>query len=203
MQQNNLAIFYCGTNGSGKTTLRGFNKDTVQIVIDSDHIAMELNPQNPRLADIGAGRKAVELFKFAVKHQISFSMESTLSGKSILNRMKQAKEQGFYTRLNYIGVNDPDINVKRVKARVANGGHFINEATIRSRFTISRENLITALSFCDEVLIYDNSGEAPEVIFHIANRQIIQIAEQLVDWCEKLRDELEGIGFILNDSSRL
>ncbi|WP_279432609.1 hypothetical protein [Nicoletella semolina] len=42
--QNNLAIFYCGTNGAGKTTLRGFNKDTVQIVIDSDHTAMHISP---------------------------------------------------------------------------------------------------------------------------------------------------------------
>lgn len=193
--QNNLAIFYCGTNGAGKTTLRGFNKDTVQIVIDSDHIAMEINPQNPRLADLEAGRKAIELFKFALKNQISFSMESTLSGKSILNRMKQAKEKGFSLRLNYIGVNDPDINVRRVKARVKAGGHFIDEQTIRQRFNMSRKNLITALSFCDEVLIYDNSAEIPEVVFHIENNQITQIANNLVGWCENLRDELVGLGF--------
>ena len=37
---NNVAIFYCGTNGAGKSTLRAFNQDTVQIVIDSDQIAM-------------------------------------------------------------------------------------------------------------------------------------------------------------------
>lgn len=74
--QNKLAIFYCGTNGAGKTTLRGFNKDTVQIVIDSDHIAMEINPQNPRLADLEAGRRVVELFKFALKHHTPFSMGS-------------------------------------------------------------------------------------------------------------------------------
>ena len=29
-----------GTNGAGKSTLRAFNQDTVQIVIDSDQIAM-------------------------------------------------------------------------------------------------------------------------------------------------------------------
>lgn len=74
--QNNLAIFYCGTNGAGKTTLRGFNKDPVPIVIDSDHIAMELSPDNPRLADSQAGRKAVALFQFAIEQGISFSMES-------------------------------------------------------------------------------------------------------------------------------
>lgn len=195
MQQNNLAIFYCGTNGAGKTTLRGFNKDTVQIMIDSDHIAMELNPENPRLADVEAGRKAIELFKFAIKNKISFSMESTLSGKSILNRIKQVKEKGFTVRLNYIGVNDPDINVRRVKARVRAGGHFIDEQTIRNRFEISRENLITALSFCDEVLIYDNSAEAPEVVFYIENGKITQIAERLVEWCENLRNELLVLGY--------
>ena len=43
----NKAIFYCGTNGAGKSTLRSFNQDPVQIVIDSDHIAMQINPQNP------------------------------------------------------------------------------------------------------------------------------------------------------------
>lgn len=74
---NNLAIFYCGTNGAGKSTLRSFNQDKVEIVIDSDHIAMEINPTNPRLADLEAGRRAVELFKFALKHHISFSMGST------------------------------------------------------------------------------------------------------------------------------
>lgn len=199
MQQNNLAIFYCGTNGAGKTTLRGFNKDSVQIVIDSDHIAMEINPENPRLADLEAGRKAVELFKFAIKNQISFSMESTLSGTSILNRMKHAKEKGFYVRLNYIGVNDPDINVKRVKARVKAGGHFIDEKTIRQRFEISRKNLITALSFCDEALIYDNSGEMPEVVFHIKEREISQIANELVDWCKLLLGELLLLGFKISN----
>lgn len=193
--QNKLAIFYCGTNGAGKTTLRGFNKDTVQIVIDSDHIAMEINPQNPRLADLEAGRKAVELFQFAIKNQISFSMESTLSGKSILNRMKQAKEKGFYLRLNYIGVDKVSINLERVKARVKAGGHFIDEQTIRQRFKISRENLITALSYCDEVLIYDNSAEIPEVVFHIENKQITQITDNVIGWCENLRDELLKLGF--------
>lgn len=193
--QNKLAIFYCGTNGAGKTTLRGFNKDTVQIVIDSDHIAMEINPQNPRLADLEAGRRAVELFKFALKHHISFSMESTLSGKSILNRMKQAKEKGFYLRLNYIGVDKVSINLERVKARVKAGGHFIDEQTIRQRFKISRENLITALSYCDEVLIYDNSAEIPEVVFHIENKQITQITDNVIGWCENLRDKLLRLDF--------
>ena len=72
--QNNLAVFYCGTNGAGKSTLRSFNQDSVQIVIDSDHIAAQLNPLEPRAADFEAGRKALALFQFAVQSRIPFSM---------------------------------------------------------------------------------------------------------------------------------
>ena len=189
--QNNLAIFYCGTNGAGKTTLRGFNKDTVQIVIDSDHIAMQINPENPRLVDNQAGRKAIELFKFAIKQQISFSMESTLSGNSILQRIKTAKENGFFVRLNYIGVNSVSINIDRVKARVASGGHFIDEETIRNRYDISLQNLTKILPLCDEVFIYDNSGEVPNLIFHLSENELTQWIDELPKWCEKVKTALE------------
>lgn len=188
--QNNLAIFYCGTNGAGKTTLRGFNKDTVQIVIDSDHIAMQINPENPRLVDSQAGRKAIELFKFAIKQQISFSMESTLSGNSILQRIKTAKENGFFIRLNYIGVNSVSINIDRVKARVASGGHFIDEETIRNRYDISLQNLTKILPLCDEVFIYDNSGEVPNLVFHLSENELTQWSDELPEWCEAIKTAL-------------
>ncbi|MCK8814783.1 hypothetical protein MY538_04335 [Haemophilus influenzae] len=98
---------------------------------------MQINPLNPRLADIDAGRKAIGLFRFAIKQHIDFSMESTLSGNSIIQRIKKAKENGFYVRLNYIGFDKVSINLDRVKARVKTGGHFINEQTIRQRFNIN------------------------------------------------------------------
>ena len=68
------AIFYCGANGSGKSTLRQFNQDRVSLVIDSDHIAAEINPEMPRLADMEAGKTALRLFRQALDNRISFSM---------------------------------------------------------------------------------------------------------------------------------
>lgn len=131
---NNLAIFYCGTNGAGKSTLRTFNHDTVEIVIDSDHIAAQINPTHPRLVDMEAGRKAISLFQFAMQQRLSFSMESTLSGHSVLQRMKTARDSGFYVRLNYVAVDDVTINLARVAARAKTGGHFIDSDTVRRRF---------------------------------------------------------------------
>lgn len=95
---------------------------------------------------------------------------------------------GFYVRLNYVGVNDPDINVKRVKARVASGGHFIDEAIIRSRYDISLQNLTKILPLCDEVFVYDNSGEQPNLVFHILDGQWTQWLDNLPKWCAKLKN---------------
>ncbi len=198
MQNNLSAIFYCGTNGAGKSTLRSLNQDEVQIVIDSDHIAMQINPDNPRLADLEAGRKAIELFKFAIQEKIPFSMESTLSGKSILNRIEKAKSVGFNTQLNYIGVNDPQINIARVKSRVQNGGHFIDEKTILTRYNASLHNLINTIFLVNETLIFDNSDEAPELIFYIMDNKIIQLSNTIPSWCQNLLEILLEKGFELN-----
>lgn len=194
--QNNLAIFYCGTNGAGKSTLRAFNQDAVQIVIDSDHIAQEINPNNPRLADFEAGRKAIELYQFALAHRISFSMESTLSGHSILQRMKKAKENGFDVRLNYVAVADVDINLARVAARVKLGGHPIDEATIRQRYEVSTKHLLLALPYCDEVFIYDNSFEEANLIFWLHQKNIIALDNHLPEWCQVLQKELLHLGYV-------
>lgn len=191
----NLAIFYCGTNGVGKSTLRSFNQDSVQIIIDSDHIAQEINPDNPRLADFEAGRKAIELFQFAINQHISFSMESTLSGKSILQRMKKAKASGFYVRLNYVAVDNVNINLARVTARVKAGGHFIDEVTIRQRYEISAQHLLLALPYCDEVLIYDNSFEQPNLIFWLNQKQIYVLHHLLPEWCVDLQSKLHDLNY--------
>ena len=199
--QNNLAVFYCGTNGAGKSTLRSFNQDSVQIVIDSDHIAAQLNPVEPRAADFEAGRKALALFQFAVQSRIPFSMESTLSGNSILKTSQQAKQSGFYVRLNYVAVDKVELNIARVAARIKAGGHFIDEQTIRNRYEISRNNLLRVLPFCDEVFIYDNSSDKPKIIFWLNQKQLTQMAVKLPEWCETLKKELLSYGFIWNDQA--
>ncbi|MCP2040669.1 putative ABC-type ATPase [Neisseria sp. HSC-16F19] len=195
MLQSKLAIFYCGTNGAGKSTLRGFNQDSVQVVIDSDHIAARINPQAPRLADFEAGREAIRLFRFALANQIPFSMESTLSGHSIMQRMHQAKEAGFFVRLNYVAVDKVSLNITRVAERVKTGGHFIDEATIRQRFETSRQNLLQVVPLCDEVFVYDNSAAQPQLIFCLQAQQLFGLTTHWPLWCETLRQDLLEMGY--------
>jgi hypothetical protein len=60
----------------------------------------------------------------------------------------------------YCGLNDAELHVARVRARVRRGGHDIPTGKIRERFDASRNNLCSLLPSLDELTLYDNSIEA-------------------------------------------
>lgn len=191
------AIFYCGANGAGKSTLRQFNQDRVSIVIDSDHIAAEINPETPRLADIEAGKIALRLFRQALDNRISFSMESTLSGKSALNRIRAANEAGFYVVLNYIGLATPTLNIRRMQERVASGGHWIDPELIRKRYGASLYNLHIALPFADESFIFDNSSMYPQLQLWLDQERYLK-NKHLAEWVGPIEHTILSNGFIFD-----
>ena len=183
MPDRPLALFYAGPNGSGKSTLRGLDDDSrIQIHIDPDAIAHAMNTRDAQAADLSAGREAIRRFKAALTAKTSFSMETTLSGASILKRMADARAAGFAVALRYVALDDPDENVARVADRVARGGHHIPEAVIRRRYTESLENLPLAVVLCDRAIIRDNSGTFAVTHLVIENNSVTRWAEHPPQW---------------------
>jgi predicted ABC-type ATPase len=61
--------------------------------------------------------------------------------------------------------------VKRVRIRVAQGGHDVDEAVIRRRFDKGWNNFHnTYKRLVDAWVLYDNSGESPQLIDEGNNR---------------------------------
>ena len=121
------AVFFTGTNGSGKSSMREhmlkYGKfDQEYVHIDADKIARDINPQNPRAADLEAGRLAIGKFNQALSDKRSFSMETTLAGNSSLDRIQKAKDAGYEVDVYHVGLAHPDLNVVRVQSRVIKVG---------------------------------------------------------------------------------
>jgi predicted ABC-type ATPase len=76
---------FAGCNGAGKSTL----VDELQIeydeLINPDNYAQEINPLEPRKADLSAGKLAIAAIKRCLEERKSFAVETTLSGKYILH----------------------------------------------------------------------------------------------------------------------
>lgn len=162
--------------------------------IDPDQIAREINPNDPRSVDMQAGREAVKRFNQALDNQQSFTMETTLTGTSVLNRMAKAKEAGYEVSVYHVGLGHPDLNVQRVAARVSSGGHHIDEAVIRRRYHESQHNLqeVIRQDLADNIYVVDNSSEYYRYALSDTKTQGLYVADHVnMAWTREIKDQLE------------
>ncbi|HEY5368529.1 MAG TPA: zeta toxin family protein [Hanamia sp.] len=119
-----------------------------------------------------------------LEKDISFSYETVMSHTSKLDFIKKASTKGFRIYLYFIATEDPEININRVKIRVAQKGHPVNSEVIRSRYYRSLENLKAAISLSNRAYIFDNSGKIIKLISEVSeDKQINRIdKESLPDW---------------------
>ena len=144
-------IVFAGPNGSGKSTVTRLAK-IIEPYINADDIKRSI-----QCSDLDAAIKAEHLRELAVANKISFTFETVLSTERNLNLLKRAKQNGFFVRCFYILTANVNVNIARVKSRVANGGHNVPEDKIRSRFTKALALIPALINVCDVMHIYDNT----------------------------------------------
>ena len=94
--------------------------------------------------------------------QQNFAFETTLETKSYKQKMIAAQKKGYHVTLVFFWLNKVELAVERVKARVAEGGHNINEDVIVRRYWNGLKNLFEIfIPLVDKVYIYDNSDGKP------------------------------------------
>lgn len=89
----------------------------------------------------------------------SFTLETVMSHQSKVDLLCEGRTKGFRTYLYYIATSKPEINIARVRARVALGGHDVPPDKIRARYFRSLSLLVSAIQCASRSFIFDNSGE--------------------------------------------
>lgn len=113
----------------------------------------------------------------------TFSFETVMSHNSKLSMLQGAHKKGFKIYLYFISTESPDINVGRVAARVAKGGHNVSEVKIRERYVRSMELLSAMIPYCHRCFLFDNSGERYRWILEVEDGKTIKIMDpDIPDW---------------------
>ena len=173
-----------GTNGAGKSTF--INKPILRgggYIIDPDAIAKTLIPKTPEKARLQAGRISIQLIDQMIRECESFVMETTLSGRLPFIQMKQAKENGFEIVIHFIGLDHLKRHIQRVRERVQMGGHDIPVEDIIRRYDRSQQNLREAAKLADQVMLWDNTYAARDLV-EIRDQELIFVAEELPGWAK-------------------
>ncbi len=156
-------IVISGANGCGKTTVARILLPLLKIkeFVNADEIARGLSPLNPTGQAITAGRLVHQRIDELIAKGESFAIETTLSGISQFNKLKIAKSEGYVVEMHYIFSSDINLNIRRVKLRVEQGGHDVPAKDIRRRYWRSLKNFQMYNNICDKVAIYDTTEGRP------------------------------------------
>jgi predicted ABC-type ATPase len=160
MIEKNLYII-AGCNGAGKTTASFTILPEIiscKEFVNADEIAKGLSPFQPEKVAFEAGRIMLSRINELLRNGVSFAFETTLSTRSYKNKINEAKANGYNTTLLFFWLQNVDLAVERVRVRVLEGGHHIEQDVIKRRYHRGISNLFDIyLPIVDGALIFDNS----------------------------------------------
>ncbi len=157
-----------GCNGAGKTTASFTILPEIlncKEFVNADEIARGLSPFQPEKVSFEAGRIMLRRINELLESNENFAFETTLATKSYKHKIAEAKKRGFNVILLFFWLENVDLAIERVRARVAEGGHNIEIDVIKRRYLNGLKNLFKIyLPIVDEVMIFDNSIGEYELI---------------------------------------
>ena len=184
----NIYTIIAGVNGTGKSSFRGvLEGQNVNLghIVDADLIAKENNYNNVR-----AGKKAVAQINYCIDNNISFTQETTLSGHRTLHTVKQARKQGYFIIMYYIGLSSQEECVERIQNRVRKGGHDIPVEDVCRRFENRFNSLKKIAPLCDKIIFYDNENGFVKVA-EIGNNRFSFSNGYRPDWIKEVKTVLQ------------
>jgi predicted ABC-type ATPase len=153
-----MILVLAGPNGSGKTTITQYFEKVGEYTNADDVVA------STGMSNEDAARFVDKKRYDAISEKRDFTFETVLSSDYKLEILRKAKEEGFFIKCVFVLTVDPIINVARVEARVAQGGHNVARDKIISRYKKSLANIKELLEICDILHVYDNTIEPKRII---------------------------------------
>ena len=88
-----------------------------------------------------------------------------MSGKTAIRWLRQARTAGYVLKTYFLWVRDPEITLRRIRYRVAEGGHNIAEDVVRRRFSRTMQNFFAIYRpLMDGWKLYENDLPAPRLL---------------------------------------
>jgi predicted ABC-type ATPase len=182
MKKKNVYII-AGPNGAGKTTFaKKFLPKYANCArfINADLIAAGLSPFSPQQVAIKAGKLVLEQIREYSNAGVDFGFETTMSGVTYLRHLKALKNAGYTIHIFFLWIPTAELAVKRVKFRVAEGGHDVPVTDIKRRFKRNVEKFFNEYRpLADKWMLFNNDNEDAKLIAKKENAHIDVVDEKV------------------------
>jgi predicted ABC-type ATPase len=172
-------VVFAGPNGAGKSTHADAILAELRIstFVNADYIARGLAGQHAQSVAFAAGRIMLNRLRELSEARADFAFESTLSSRSFYPFLLQLKVQGYHVAVYYFALSSSSLAIRRVKHRVALGGHDVPTEVVKRRFGRSLHNFFQLYAgVADEWMMFNNSSghTAQTVAYQTGGQSVIQ-----------------------------
>ena len=193
--EKTLTIF-AGINGAGKSTLYRFKTSQemgdLGVRICPDEILEDFGGDWSNRVDVfNSGKIAINEMEYCLKEGLSFNWETTIISPFFLRLAERAKICGYKIDLHFIGVDDVNQSLERIRKRVLSGGHGIDSNIVASRHKNQLNNMIEAFKYVDNAIFYDNSNTLKVVSVYFDKG--LHIYNENFEWVRALKKQFINI----------
>lgn len=186
-----------GPNGSGKSSL--YNRTDIEgwggsvWIINPDLLTAKIVESEGLVlesANLAAVQRVERWLDASIDAYQTIGVETVLSSPKYRRLVEKAKLQGFDVRMIYVVLNSLELQLRRIRQRVADGGHDVPADKVAERRQRSFEQLAWFARHVDECLIFNNSTGEPELIGGLKKGYLVQVR----DFPSDLRSTLNAGG---------
>lgn len=179
-------VLLAGPNGAGKSTLYQTRvaPSFAGPFVNADIIQRDELRDPSMEAAYEAARIAETRREKLLQAGSSFATETVFSHPSKLEIVENARACGYLVVVMHVGVDSPELSVRRVRGRAEEGGHDVPEGKIRARYERGQPLIRQAVLRADRGMVFDNSGlnTPPRQMLVFVKGRLAQAAAMLPRW---------------------
>lgn len=184
-----------GPNGSGKSSL--YNRSDIEgwggsvWIINPDLLTSKIVEEESlplQEANLAAVQRIETWLGRSIDVYQTIGVETVLSSDKYRSLIAKAHKRGFEVRMLYVVLRSADLQLERVRIRVAEGGHDVPRDKVIDRRRRSFEQLAWFHDNVDKCYIYDNSTGEPQLAAEKSKQSLVLWSKLPPDMMQILRD---------------
>lgn len=184
-----------GSNGSGKSTF--YNRTDVEgwggsiWIINPDLLTqtiVEREEMPIAEANLAAVERIERWLDTSIETYQTIGVETVLSSPKYRRLVEKARQRGFLVKMIYVTLASDELQLRRIKQRVAEGGHDVPAAKVTDRRRRSFAELAWFARHVDQCTIFENSIGSPQLAATLSAGKMLQFSALLADLAAALHD---------------
>ena len=189
-------LIIAGGNGAGKSSASKYISPPKALIYDPDKEIKRIESQYPDLPAASIYYAVQNYFldqvDYIQKNKFNFTIETNFRDAGLMDTIERFREAGYSIGMVYMLLPNIQLSMERVNNRVREGGHAVDEDSIRTNFYEGQKNLLYFASRFDHIELINAAGEPGKLrsLLSIISGELAYYSENPPEWAKEMVDAL-------------